>query len=143
MGSWQPKRAPCSSPRMTRDDDALAKLIGVSLGRLRQGRGWWQAQLAERLDLSVDYISRLEVGRRMPSVPVLVAMAREFSVGVDQFLGFVEPNLWSLQAMVLLDQVPREHQDAVLAMLRGIVGFSASASMPSRIGARRRRKRSA
>ncbi|MDD7649046.1 helix-turn-helix domain-containing protein [Cloacibacillus porcorum] len=41
--------------------------IGLNIKKLRGKKGWTQAVFAEKLDVSIGYISEIETGRRMPS----------------------------------------------------------------------------
>lgn len=47
---------------------------------LREQRGWSQAQLAERADLDITYVSGIERGRRNPGLTVLDDLARAFGL---------------------------------------------------------------
>jgi transcriptional regulator with XRE-family HTH domain len=46
----------------------------------KEGRGWSQAQLAERADLDLTYISGIERGRRNPALNSLARLAKALSV---------------------------------------------------------------
>ena len=60
--------------------------LGDNVKRRRQNRGWSQAELAQMLDLGASQVSMIERGERMPSVEVLVALARTFGTSVDDLL---------------------------------------------------------
>ncbi|MDF3067095.1 MAG: Helix-turn-helix domain [Polyangiaceae bacterium] len=49
-------------------DAKLAHRIGVAVRACRTKLGWSQALLAERLDTSVEHVSYIERGKRLPSV---------------------------------------------------------------------------
>jgi transcriptional regulator with XRE-family HTH domain len=51
--------------------DPMAVAIGAAVRDLRRSRGLTTAQLAERLDLSLSAVSRIERGDRRPSLTVL------------------------------------------------------------------------
>ncbi|HEX5116282.1 MAG TPA: helix-turn-helix transcriptional regulator [Pseudonocardiaceae bacterium] len=57
-------------------DEAAIAAILVSIGgqvrAARQQRGWFLADVAERLDLSASVICRMELARREPSVQQLI-----------------------------------------------------------------------
>jgi transcriptional regulator with XRE-family HTH domain len=60
--------------------------LGDNVKRRRQSRGWSQAELAKMLDLGASQVSMIERGERMPSVEVLVALARTFETSIDDLL---------------------------------------------------------
>lgn len=54
---------------------------------LREARGWTQAELARRMNMTRSGINSWEQGLSMPSPPSLVDLARLFSVSTDYLLG--------------------------------------------------------
>lgn len=58
---------------------------GARLRRLRDDRGLSQAGLARRIDLSTSYVNQLENDQRPLTVPVLLALTREFDLPPDFF----------------------------------------------------------
>ncbi|QKT06762.1 DUF2083 domain-containing protein [Gordonia sp. X0973] len=58
---------------------------GARLRRLREEHGISQAALARRLDLSTSYVNQLENDHRPLTVPVLLALGREFDLATDYF----------------------------------------------------------
>lgn len=81
----------------------INKKIGRKIARLRKELGLSQAQLAERIDLSAEYISRLERGINAPSVQALNILADVLKVEVRDLLTFSEPD-WEtkIEALVVL-----------------------------------------
>jgi len=61
--------------------------IGEILAELREENNWTQGYLAELFHVSVSSISAYEIGKRPPSIDVLVAYARQFNVSTDYILG--------------------------------------------------------
>lgn len=57
---------------------------------LREARGWTQAELARRLNMTRNGVNSWEQGLSMPSPPLLVELAKIFSVTTDYLLG-LEP----------------------------------------------------
>jgi transcriptional regulator with XRE-family HTH domain len=53
----------------------MRKLVGRNAARLRQAAGLTQEQLAERSGFSQQYISKLEKGRRSPTIVTLYELA--------------------------------------------------------------------
>ncbi|WP_025138328.1 helix-turn-helix transcriptional regulator [Achromobacter sp. DH1f] len=50
---------------------------------LRTERGWSQAALAERLDVSRQTVNAIETGRYDPSLPLAFAIARVFGMSIE------------------------------------------------------------
>src|SRR4051812_30441381 len=67
-------------------DRALAQ-VGPRLKRLRQEREITLATLAQRTGISVSTLSRLESGLRRPTIELLLPIAGEFQVSLDDLVG--------------------------------------------------------
>lgn len=59
---------------------------------LRESRGWTQAELARRMNMTRNGINSWEQGLSMPSPQSLVDLARLFSVSTDYLLGVEKYN---------------------------------------------------
>jgi putative transcriptional regulator len=55
-----------------------------TLAVLRAGRGWSQAELAERLGVSRQTINALERGKYDPSLPLAFKLARLFGQRIEE-----------------------------------------------------------
>jgi putative transcriptional regulator len=51
---------------------------------LRGQRGWSQAELAERLDVSRQTVNAIETGKYDPSLPLAFALARLFGRRIEE-----------------------------------------------------------
>jgi putative transcriptional regulator len=51
---------------------------------LRDERGWTQAQLAQRLDISRQSVIAIETGRYDPSLPLAFSIARVFRLKIEE-----------------------------------------------------------
>ena len=60
----------------------MRKLVGRNAARLRKAAGLTQEELAERCGLSQQYLSRLESGKRNPTIVTLYELAT--ALGVSQ-----------------------------------------------------------
>lgn len=65
--------------------------IGRQVRRLRRQRGWSQARLAERADLSDTYISHIERATKQVSLNALLRLAAALEVTLDQLLSGSQP----------------------------------------------------
>ena len=54
---------------------------------LREARGWTQAELARRLNITRNGVNSWEQGLSMPSPTCLVDLAKLFSISTDYLLG--------------------------------------------------------
>ena len=54
-----------------------------SLRELRAERGWSQADLAEKLNVSRQTVNALETGRYDPSLPLAFAIAKLFKLKIE------------------------------------------------------------
>ena len=57
--------------------------FGQILQRLRNEKRWSQSKLAEKLGLSASQVANYEMGRRLPSLQILIDMARILGVSTD------------------------------------------------------------
>jgi transcriptional regulator with XRE-family HTH domain len=60
--------------------------IGPVIRRLRQQQGLSLSDLAQRTDISVSYLSRLEKGRSVPSFTLLSRLGQELGVDIGFFV---------------------------------------------------------
>ena len=56
------------------------------LQTLRKAQGMTQEELAEALNISLEHLSKMERGKRKPSIDLIVAMACYFHVSTDYLL---------------------------------------------------------
>lgn len=71
---------------MTEEERRLAKIIGVAISNRRRLSGFTQDEVAERLNLGKQAISRIERGTVIPTVARLIRFAEVFSCPVDALL---------------------------------------------------------
>ena len=69
---------------------SLQQQIGSRIKELRQLKGYTQAELAELVDLSTNYVGYLERGERTVSLQVLERLARTLGVEVSTLFLFHE-----------------------------------------------------
>jgi transcriptional regulator with XRE-family HTH domain len=72
---------------MTDEHGDLAERLGAEARRARLAQRLTQADVAERVDLSVEFYARLERGHALPSVPTLAALVRVLGLSADAVLG--------------------------------------------------------
>ncbi len=62
-------------------------MIAEKIAELRTARGWTQAELARRLNMTRNGVNSWEQGLSMPSPAFLVELAKTFCVSTDYLLG--------------------------------------------------------
>ena len=62
-------------------------MTAEKIKKLRETRGWTQAELARRLGVTRNGVNSWEQGLSMPSPACLVDLAKAFSVSTDYLLG--------------------------------------------------------
>jgi putative transcriptional regulator len=60
--------------------------MGARIRKLRDQRGWSQANLAARSSISREYLARMETGRQDPRISVMVRLAKVLRVTVDELV---------------------------------------------------------
>ena len=61
--------------------------IGKIIQNIRKSNGYTQERLAEKIEVSVRYISDIEQDRAKPSYEVLIRICNLFHIGIDQIFG--------------------------------------------------------
>ena len=69
------------------DLDRVLTEVGVRLRALRASRGDTLAHVAAATGISVSTLSRLEAGRRRPTLELLLPLARRYQVPLDELVG--------------------------------------------------------
>jgi len=57
--------------------------LGIRLKSLRSQQGWTLAELAQRVEVSEAYLSRLEGGERQPSLAVLLGLVKAYGISLS------------------------------------------------------------
>ncbi len=57
--------------------------FGRLIKSLRISFGWQQKDLAEKLNLSTNYLCQIETGKRIPSADIVERIAKEFNISKD------------------------------------------------------------
>lgn len=68
------------------EDIALAKAVGKLIAQRRQERSWTQSQLAEKLGVGYEAVSRMERGVIVPTIGKLKQLAEVFNCPIDELL---------------------------------------------------------
>lgn len=66
----------------------LGRKLGARIKDVRKSRGLSQERLAEKVDISPRYLSRLEVGQQIPSIETLAGLAEALEVQLWELFAF-------------------------------------------------------
>ena len=69
----------------------LLRGLGGRIKEIRKARGVTQETLAERIEMSPQYLSRIEGGHQSPSVEMLAKLADTLEVELWEFFDFGQP----------------------------------------------------
>ena len=61
--------------------------MGGRIAAIRKAKGWTQAQLAEKMDVSIQAVSKWETGASWPDVTTLPRLAQVLGVSIDWLFG--------------------------------------------------------
>ena len=104
----------------------IASNLGANVRMLRRRCGWSQADLAERADISIDHVSLVERGARVPSLATLLRLADLFGQPLDAIVGRNPAADWPERTIAILRRLTDDQRQVVLAMLDGLVNLPLS-----------------
>lgn len=98
---------------------AFARKLGARTRSLRQAAGYTQEKLAIECRIDNGFLSQIESGKRLPSLPVLLALAEGLGCHPVDLLGFdlANPRLRLLDALRLGDREAIQKALAGLGLL--------------------------
>ena len=73
--------------------------FGLNLKRLREEKGYSQAQLSRKLNVSKSSISKYESNQSMPSVETLTKIALIYGVSLDYLVGIEKNKTISVEGL--------------------------------------------
>lgn len=109
---------------MDKLETATAALLGKAIREHRARIKLSQAGLAESIDASVEFVSLIERGERLPSVGTLVRVAQVLGVTPGALLDASTVEAEADPAVLLLRRLPRSARSAAMGMLKGLLGES-------------------
>tara|TARA_Y100000114_G_scaffold155648_1_gene180361 strand:- start:1389 stop:1823 length:435 start_codon:yes stop_codon:yes gene_type:complete len=109
--------------------------VGTRISQLRQDRGWTQKDLADKVGIGSNHISRIETGKMLPRRSTLKAFAEAFEIqledlealaqvpdtNIEERLAKEDPDLAALISQIPL--LSGEQKEALRVMLRSMIGF--------------------
>jgi transcriptional regulator with XRE-family HTH domain len=94
--------------------------LGARLRARREGLGWSQAELAEKIDISANYVSVLERGLKLPTLDTLLTLARALGVSVSDVLGEPQADPWIEEVVTVAATMPRSLRPVALVVFRAM-----------------------
>lgn len=61
----------------------IVKLLGANIRKIRKSRNMTQEQLAEKADISVPYMTQIELGQKQPTLETVESIAQALNVPFD------------------------------------------------------------
>lgn len=96
----------------------LTKQLGERIKKIRKAAKLTQGRLAEKTNLSVEYISRLERGVAQPSFKTLTIIAVALNVTIKDFFDFGSPVTFKNKKAEVLKE--NDYINAILSELKGM-----------------------
>jgi transcriptional regulator with XRE-family HTH domain len=116
-------------PAKTPNLKAIA--VGRRIADKREQKGYTQATLAARINVTGGAVAQYETGRTIPRTPRLERIALELDTSMDYLLTGGDPDQQGraqtrteLEALLLLRTLPVAEQETVMAMLEGLASRS-------------------
>lgn len=100
------------------------KLIGERIQEIRKKRKLSQEQVAERADISPNYLSRIECGKENPTLDMLIKLARALGTEMWEIFDFAhEVGLKEMKETMnkLLKESEEEKLRLAIKILRAVV----------------------
>lgn len=71
----------------------INEAVAQTLRELRRKKGISQESLAESIDSHQVYISEIENGKKIPSLPVIYNIARYFNLSLSEFFALIDSKM--------------------------------------------------
>ena len=100
----------------------LGKKLGLRIAERRKSLNWTQDQLAERLEVDAETVSRFERGATVPSLVTLDRLAAVLKVSIADLLtdASATPTDQAIRISAWLESLPADDSDYVLEQIKGL-----------------------
>jgi transcriptional regulator with XRE-family HTH domain len=110
----------------------LAKQLGKRIYLFRKENGLTQAALAEKAKISNEFMSGIERGAKLPSLPTLEKLSQVLSINVKDLLNFDHSAYRRIQPLprdamdiaLLLQTIPTQKRRRIYKIVKILVGSS-------------------
>ena len=89
-----------------------------------QGRGLRQQDLAEMIDVSVNYVGMIERGEKLPALETLIEIINALGVSADMILADVVETGYKTKESLLgekLERLPRRERERIYAVVETMI----------------------
>lgn len=101
------------------------QLFGARIKSLREGKNWTQENLAERMDISTNYLSCIERGKENPTFDMLMKFSDNLKVEMWELFDFGHEDVNPKELRKMLNnftkEVDEEKLRSVVKVLRALV----------------------
>lgn len=95
--------------------------LGARIRAQREALGLTQAALAEKVDCTSNYVGVLERGLKLPTIDMLVRLAKALEMRPAELLGDVHPkDFWIDELLAVATSIPEGRRGLALAVLKVI-----------------------
>lgn len=112
-------------------ENELRHILGENIAKYRSQMGLTQAQLSEKVGVSVAFISRVERGQKMMKIVTLHSMAQALHVSCDALLSPEGPTAQTENILCLLSRQPPQTLPKLERLLRFYVEVLGEEAPPS------------
>lgn len=114
------------TPMRTKPLSDLSKRVKARLKALRLERGFTQEQVCERAEISLDAVTRIEGGTRVPSIDTLNSLANALGTSIGELTSSApikpkKPAPPLARLVSFLEGEPREVQEGVAEVAKAFV----------------------
>lgn len=99
--------------------------LGRRIRELRKGHGFSQEKLAEAVDVDPRYISRIELGKSLPSLDLLQRIATAVDVDTRELFEFehftTQPLVTRAEIDLLLEGTDEQERQMILRIFKGVI----------------------
>ncbi len=102
----------------------IKELIGKRIQELRKAQGLSQEDVAEKADISPNYLSRIECGKENPTLDMLIKLATTIEVEMQEIFDFghgVGPNQLKDTMNQLIKDIDEEKLGLAVKILRAVM----------------------
>lgn len=101
--------------------------LGSRIRARRLAKGWSQAKLADAVEVGANYLGVLERGTKLPTLSMLIAMAKALGCSPAELLDDVTTkDPWLDEVVAIAESVPKGRRELVLAVLRAMAATTGS-----------------
>jgi transcriptional regulator with XRE-family HTH domain len=92
----------------------VSSILASRIRTIRYSKGWTQKQLAQKINVTPSYISRIESCQKLPTLPIISNIADTFGIKVyELFVNYFESNRSGYQKKRIINIVRETAPDRI------------------------------